>query len=526
MSMQFCKRSLLALFSLLLFSGCQLAEKHAENPPHEDDSLRIAYEKHVLDNGLIVILHEDHSDPVVHVDVTYHVGSAREAVSKSGFAHLFEHMMFQGSENVDDEEHIKIVTEAGGTMNGTTNRDRTYYFETVPSNHLETMLWLEADRMGFFLEGITQQKFEIQRATVKNEKQQNYDNRPYGRAFELIAKTLYPSGHPYSWLTIGDLEDLDRATAEDLRHFFLQWYGPNNATLTIGGDIDPGKTLALVKKYFGGIARGPEIPPLEAPAFTLDQDRYISYYDSHIRFPAVAVNFPTVPRFHPDAPALKCLADILGRGKGSYLYQNFVATQKAIQASASQNSDELAGEFLMFILPYPGKPLAELELELKNALSSFEKNGVSDDDLRKFKARYESGFIHGLEKVAGKVSKLAYYETFAGDPDYLNTVLEKHLAITKEDVMRVYQTYIKNKASVVLSILSRPDEKPVRADNFSPPKKNEHAEETAQTDLTYKRPKDTFDRKIQPQPEPAKLVQAPEFWRDTLDSNLTGSTSY
>ena len=194
----------------------------------------IPFKKFTLDNGLTVVLHKDNSDPLVHIDVTYHVGSGREDTGKSGFAHFFEHMMFQGSENVADEQHFKLITESGGTLNGTTNADRTNYYETVPSNQLEKMLWLEADRMGFFLNAVTEAKFENQRETVKNERGQNYDNRPYGLLYERIGEALFPEGHPYSWSTIGYIEDLNRATLNDLKKFFLRWYGPNNATLTIG----------------------------------------------------------------------------------------------------------------------------------------------------------------------------------------------------------------------------------------------------------------------------------------------------
>ncbi len=505
---------------LLLLAGCS---QHPSSPESEDSpELSIPFERYTLDNGLTVILHEDHSDPVVHVDVTYHVGSAREEIGRSGFAHLFEHMMFQGSEHVADEEHIRLVTEAGGTMNGTTNRDRTNYFETVPANHLETMLWLEADRMGFFINGITEEKFEVQRATVKNEKQQNYDNRAYGRAFEYIGKTLYPPGHPYSWLPIGEMEDLDRAHVDDLQHFFLRWYGPNNATLSIGGDINPDEVKKLVQKYFGSIQAGPDVQDMSPMPVELDEDRYISYYDANIRFPAVTMTFPTVPQFHPDAPALRCLADILGSGKGSYLYQNLVAPRKAIQASASNITQELAGEFFMFVLPYPGTPLNTFEQELRQALSDFETNGVSDDDLQKFKARYETNFIHGLEKVSGKVSQLAYYQTFADDPAFFEEELQRHLAVTKEDVMRVYETYIKGEPSVIVSILDAPDTAAAKPDTVSlpaplPPSSLSEREQ----DLAYVRPVDDFDRSIQPQPGPAALVSPPDYWESQASNGIS-----
>lgn len=237
------KHIFLALFA---FASSQITiaqTKLVEKVIKKGNELVIPFEKYKLPNGLTLIIHEDHSDPIVHVDVTYHVGSAREEIGKSGFAHFFEHMMFQGSDHVKDEEHFKLVTEAGGTMNGTTNRDRTNYFETIPSNQLERALWLEADRMGFLLDAVTQQKFEVQRATVKNEKGQNYDNRPYAAGAEYVARTLYPYGHPYSWLTIGYVEDLNRVEVSDLKNFFLRWYGPNNATLTIGGDVNPKEVI-------------------------------------------------------------------------------------------------------------------------------------------------------------------------------------------------------------------------------------------------------------------------------------------
>jgi zinc protease len=228
------KRFLVFSGALLLFTQAVLAQaKLVEKVVKKGSELVIPYEKYVLPNGLTLIVHEDHSDPVVHVDVTYHVGSAREEIGKSGFAHFFEHMLFQGSDNVADEQHFKIVTEAGGTLNGSTNRDRTNYYETVPVNQLEKMLWLEADRMGFFLDAVTQKKFEVQRATVKNERGQNYDNRPYGLNREIIAKNLYPYGHPYSWMTIGYVEDLNRVDVNDLKNFFLRWYGSSKA----GGEV-------------------------------------------------------------------------------------------------------------------------------------------------------------------------------------------------------------------------------------------------------------------------------------------------
>src|SRR5687768_2235386 len=330
------KISVFLTASLLLIASLISAQtKLIEKVEQKGGEVVIPYQKYVLSNGLTLIIHEDHSDPVVHVDVTYHVGSAREEIGKSGFAHFFEHMMFQGSDNVGDEQHFKIVTESGGTLNGSTNRDRTNYYQTVPSNQLEKMLWLEADRMGFLLDAVTQRKFEIQRETVKNERGQNYENRPYGLVGEVIAKNLYPYGHPYSWLTIGYIEDLNRVNVNDLKNFFLRWYGPNNATVTIGGDVKSGDVVKLVEKYFGSIPRGPEVKPVVLDPVRIEKDRYVSYVDNFAKTPQLSFTYPTVPIYSKEMAALACLAQVLGQGNNSILYQELVKKQIALQASAN-----------------------------------------------------------------------------------------------------------------------------------------------------------------------------------------------
>src|SRR5215213_2668299 len=403
------KRKFLLMAGLVIASFGQVfaQAKLVEKVTRKGDEVVIPYEKYVLPNGLTLVVHEDHSDPVVHIDVTYHVGSAREEIGKSGFAHFFEHMMFQGSDNVADEQHFKIVTAAGGTLNGSTNRDRTNYYETVPSNQLEKALWLEADRMGFLLDAVTQKKFEVQRATVKNERGQNYDNRPYGLQSEVAAKNLYPYGHPYSWLTIGYLEDLNRSDVNDLKNFFLRWYGPNNATVTIGGDVKTADVVKLVEKYFGPIPRGPEVTAVKLNPVVLDRNRYVSYVDNYARASQLRLTFPTVPDYHADAPALSCLAQILGGGGGfgggfrggrgggggggnrnSVFYETMIKPQKALQASASNQTSELAGEFSISVTPYPGKSLAEMEKLVEESLAEFEKRGVTQDDIDKFKVAF------------------------------------------------------------------------------------------------------------------------------------------
>lgn len=508
---------LLALSSTYIsFSQTKLVEKVTK----KGNELVIPYEKYILSNGLTLIIHEDHSDPVVHVDVTYHVGSAREEIGKSGFAHFFEHMMFQGSDHVGDEEHFKIITEAGGNMNGTTNRDRTNYFETVPSNQLERALWLEADRMGFLLDAVTQGKFEIQRATVKNERGQNYDNRPYGLGSEYVAKTLYPYGHPYSWLTIGYIEDLNRVNVNDLKNFFLRWYGPNNAALSIGGDVNPKEVIKLVEKYFGSIPPCPAVDKTSVPAVALSTDRYVSYEDN-IRFPMLQMVFPTTPAFHKDEAALDVLAQILGGGKTSLFYKNFVKNQKALQAGAYNSTSELAGEFTMTVVALPNTPLNQMEKMIRSTFEEFEKRGVNDDDWAQFKANYEASTVRNLSSVSGKVSQLANYQALAGDAGLLTKELASIQAVTKEDIMRVYQQYIQGKKAVILSVYPKGKKELIASENnFVAQPENYQAPNYGYDGLKYVKAKDTFDRSKKPTTGVNPEMKLPNYWKEKLPNGI------
>ena len=499
--------------SVSSFAQAKLIEKVSKKSASD---VVIPYEKYVLPNGLTVLIHEDHSDPLVHVDVTYHVGSAREEISKSGFAHFFEHMMFQGSDNVADEQHFKIITEAGGVLNGTTNKDRTNYFETVPSNQLEKMLWLESDRMGFLLDAVTQKKFEVQRATVKNERGQNYDNKPYGLVQETLAKNLFPYGHPYSWLTIGYIEDLNRVNVQDLKNFFLRWYGPNNAVLTVGGDVSVKEVLTLATKYFGAIPKCPNVTKTVLPQPKIEKDRYVSMVDDYAKLPQLICAMPTVPQYDKDEVALDCLAEIIGGSNTSILYQNLVKTQKALNASSYHPTDELAGTFQFSITPKPGTSLTEMEKAVRTAIAEFEKKGITDDDLAKFKASREANLIYSLESVSGKVSKLASYFTFTGNANYIKTEMERNNALTKADVMRVYNQYIKGKNMVILSVLTKGNEKLIaHEDNYNVKEANYKAPNYGYDKLTYVKAKDNFDRSIMPVAKEASAVKLPMINKTT-----------
>ena len=517
------KKAILALSvsMICLYNQVAAQAKLVEKVTRQGSELVIPYEKYVLPNGLTLVVHEDHSDPVVQVDVTYHVGSAREQIGKSGFAHFFEHMMFQGSDHVQDEEHFKMVTDAGGTLNGSTTRDRTNYFETVPSNQLEKMLWLEADRMGFLLDAVTQKKFEVQRATVKNERGQNYDNRPYGLVSEVTSKNLYPYGHPYSWLTIGYIEDLNRVDVNDLKNFFLRWYGPNNATLTVGGDVKTADVVKLAEKYFGSIPRGPEVDKMLIPAPVIDKDRYVSYTDNYIRLPLLNIVYPTVPNFHKDMAAISCLAEILGQGNNSVLYQQLVKTQLALQANVSSQLSELAGEFAIRVVPLPGKTLAEMEKLVRASLDSFEKRGVTDDDIEKFKGNAESQYINSLQSVSGKVFQLAAFQTFTGNPNQIGSLLKMYRSVTKEDVMRVYNQYIKGKHAVIVSVLPKGQESVIAAaDNYVVDSSHYNAPNYGYAGLKYVKATDNFDRSVHPGNGPNPVVKVPAFWRKDLPNGI------
>jgi zinc protease len=492
-------------------------------------SLAIPYKKYKLSNGLTVIVHEDNSDPLVHVDVTYHVGSSREEPGKSGFAHFFEHMMFQGSEHVADEQHFKIITEAGGSMNGSTNTDRTNYFQTVPVNQLEKVLWLESDRMGFLVDAVTEQKFEVQRETVKNERGQRIDNRPYGRLSERANELMYASTHPYSWPVIGYMDDLNRANVNDVKAFFLRWYGPNNATLTIGGAISAEQVLPLVQKYFAEIPSGPAVEPLTKDLFSLTEDRYSSFEDN-VQFPLISMQFPTVYARHPDEAALDILAQIIGGDNNSILYKNLIKTQFTVQAQSSHGCQELHCTFDLLALPSAGKSLSDIEAMLRQSLLEFEQRGVTDDDLLKVKAQIEASSIFGLQSVSGKVSQLAYNETFFSEPDLMASDIARYQAVTKADIVRVYEKYIKNQHVAVLSIV--PNGKvalPAKADNYQVAARNfSGASTTKASDLQLRKTSSTVDRSQQPVAKANPSVNLPATWQTQLPNGIAilGSQSF
>ena len=418
--------------------------------------VKIKYEKYVLPNGLNVILHEDHSVPIVSVNLWYHVGSGREVQGKSGFAHLFEHMMFQGSKNIAKGDHFKHLQDAGGTLNGSTNTDRTNYWEIVPSNFLELALYLESDRMGFLLDALTQDKLDNQRDVVKNERRQNYENQPYGLADKTINETLYPPDHPYHWLTIGTQEDLTNASKEDVMQFFRSYYTTNNASLCIGGDFTPKAAKELVKKYFGELPAGSKVEKVKAWMPTLNENKYLVMED-RVQLPRLYLTWHAVPQFAKDEPVLDILSEILSSGKNSRLYKSLVYEKQIAQDVSSYNSGgEIAGAFAITATAKPGITLKQLEDEIYKEIEKIKLEGITKRELDRVKNDHEASFIYRLQSVGGfggKTDQLNAYNVFVGDPGYFNKDLERYKKVSKKDINEAAAKYLKQNGKVILSVV-------------------------------------------------------------------------
>ncbi len=414
---------------------------------------RIAFEKYTLPNGLEVILHQDHTTPVIAVDTWYHVGSGDEKVGHTGFAHLFEHLMFMGSEHVPTGQFDQLLEAAGGNNNGSTTEDRTNYYETTPSNALPLALYLDSDRMGFLVQALDETKVNLQRDVVKNERRQRVDNVPYGKANETILAALYPKGHPYSWPVIGSMLDLSAATLEDVKSFFRTYYAPNNATLVIAGDFNADSARALVQKYFGDISRGPQLPPRPTPApVVIPRDTFLVLQDK-VQIPRVYYTWPSVKNFARDDAALNVLASVLADGKNSRLYKRLVYDlQIAQDVNAYQNGQRLAGYFQIIVTPRPNIAPARIDSLVRTELANLEKDGITSRELARVQNSTRSDFLRSLGTNLGTAELLNQYNYFVGDPDYVQRDAARYDAVTRADVQRVARMYL-GKPKVVLTIV-------------------------------------------------------------------------
>jgi zinc protease len=445
------QRTLRVAFAVL---ACTAAVQRPTPTPSGSSAsaIKIPFESYTLPNGLTAILAPDHTTPTVAVDVWYHVGSKNETVGRTGFAHLFEHVMFTGSGHVPYGLHDKLTEGIGGSNNGTTSNDRTTYYETVPSNYLEDQLWLESDRMGFLLDSLDLAKLNAQRDIVKNERRQSVDNQPYGRAQEILAQATYPPTHPYSWDVIGSMADLSAASEEDVKNFFRLYYAPNNAILTIVGDFEPAIAKTWVTKYFGDIPRGKPVTRPNVQPVTLAKETRLVLED-RVQVPRLYIQWPTVGEKGDDRFALDVLSSILTGPRTARLTKALVYDQQAAASvSAFQNSNEDVGDFGIIITPRPDHSLTDLEAAADAIVAKMKADGPTAEEIQRATAGLELGFVSGLQSNLGKSFTLADGAGFHNDPGYFQKEYQHYLSVTPADVKRVANKYL-TPGRVILSIV-------------------------------------------------------------------------
>jgi zinc protease len=439
--------------TLALLAAVSLAAEPAPIPT-------IPFEQYQLPNGLNVILSEDHTAPIVAVDVRYDVGSKNEKMGRTGFAHLFEHLMFQGTANLPKGVADQLIEVAGGNSNGSTSQDATNYWQQVPKNALEQALFIESDRMGWMLPVITQEKLDNQREVVKNERRQNYEMQPYGLAFKTLLENVWDPEFPYHWLPIGSHEDLSAATLDDVKDFFRRYYGPENATVAIVGDIDPAETRALVAKYFGPIPASQKPAQPDPAPKPLTEETRVTIEDD-VQLPRLYVAWQTPKVFSEPDAALDFASDVLTTGKSARLVKRLVMDERIAQSvSAGQMSQELAGMFIVTATPKPGQSPDKLLAEIDEELARLAKEPPSDDELTRAKNRTEAAMIFGLEPVGGfggRAATLNTYYLLTGDPGFLAKDLARYRAVTGEQVRDAVAKYLRKDARVVLTVVPRAD---------------------------------------------------------------------
>ena len=521
------KSTVLAIASLFfLIISCKDSYNTEKSSSQIATRLSIEFEKYQLENGLDVVLHQDKSDPIVSLAVQYGVGSNREKSGRTGFAHLFEHMLFQESENVPQDQFFKKIQDAGGTLNGGTWKDGTIYYEIVPNNALETVLWLESDRMGFLINTVTESAFYNQQEVVQNEKRQRVDNNPYGHTSWVIDKNLYPEGHPYNWQVIGELVDLQNATIDDVKEFYNSYYGPNNATLVLAGDFETEDAKALIKKYFGEIKPKTEVAKLEPQPVTLSKTKRLFHEDNFATAPQLNMVWPTPQQYTEDAYALDFLAELISSGKKAPLYRVLVKDKSLTsRTTAYNNSQELAGEFYITITANNGVNLNEVEAGIFEAFKMLEMEGVSDSDVERIKAGLETGFYNGIGSVLGKSFQLAQYNVFAGDPGFITTDIENIKKVTKEDVMRVYNKYIKDKPFIMTSFVPKGQLILITENSTKAPVVEEKISENIakivkNTNQEILKTPSNFDRSVEPPQGTSPKLNIPSTWTTTLENGM------
>ena len=418
--------------------------------------MTLSFTRHTLANGLDVLLHEDHTCPIVAVNLWYHVGSKNERPGHTGFAHLFEHLMFEGSQH-HDRGYFQPLQGAGATLNGSTNADRTNYWEVVPSNALELALWMESDRMGYLLPALTDAKFSNQRDVVLNERRQNYENRPYGLAPMALLAALFPPDHPYHWTTIGEVADLHAVRLYEVQAFFRRYYHPANASLALAGDIDPDDALAMARAYFEDLEPGERVDPVDAEASLSSETRI--YFEDRVELPRLYMAWLTPAMFAPGDAELDLGTDLLANGKTSRLYRRLVFDERiATDVSAAQNSREIAGYAQVTATAAPGHTLAELEQAILEEIARLAAEGPTEDEMERGRVQAESQFIFRLQTVGGfggKSDQLNAYNVFLGDPAYFDRDLARYRDVTNASLQQAIARYLAPSRRVTLSIVPR-----------------------------------------------------------------------
>ncbi len=497
------------------------------NSGNQQGDFSIPYEKYRLSNGLTVILNHDSSDPVTSLVILYHVGSGRESPGKTGFAHLFEHMMFQRSENVGEDQFFRYIEGAGGNLNGGTSFDQTVYFEVVPKNALELVMWLESDRMGYMINTVTPRSFASQQNVVQNEKRQYVDNMPYGFTNHVILKNLYPAGHPYSWDVIGEMEDIKNATIDDVKNFHRKYYVPNNATLVISGDFEKKEVKELIEKYFGEIPPGNTVGRMEKANISLNETRKLYHEDSFANAPQFTMVFPTSENFTGDTYSLNVLAQLLGQGKKSPVYKVLVR-EKQLTSAVSVNNQalELTGNFRINITAKPGTSLDDVEKGIFEAFSRFEEKGFTENDLERIKARLETEFYNTISSVLFKSFMLAFYDVMAGSPDYLISEINRIKNVTAENVWEVYRKYIKGKNYVAASFVPKGQLNLAAEGSINAGIVEEDINRATQVEIGTERNEriektpSGFDRSVAPVPGPDPEIILPPVWSSASPNGM------
>lgn len=493
----------------------------------QQSELNIEYEKYTLSNGLDVILHVDKSDPIVAFAIQYHVGSNREVTGRTGFAHLFEHMMFQKSENVGEDQFFKLISNAGGTLNGGTSNDATTYFEVVPKNALEMVLWMESDRLGYMINTVTQKAFAIQQNVVQNEKRQGVDNRPYGHTGWVIAKNLYPEGHPYNWTVIGEMEDLLTASVQDVKEFHGKFYLPNNATIVLAGDIDVEETKALIEKYFGEIPGGTKVIDPEPIPVVLEKITKVYHEDNFARASQLQMIWPSVEEYHPDAYPLSYLGQLLSQGKKAPLYKILEKEKNLTSRQYSYNrAQEIAGAFYINVTANKGVSLKDVEESIFEGFKLFEEESFTEEDVERIKASLETQFYNGISSILGKSFQLASYNEYAGDPSFYKTDLEFVKAVTKADIIRVYEKYVKGKPYLATSFVPKGQVDMVAEGSVKANVVEESILDATEVEISdadegeIAKSESLIDRSIQPAFGADPILNIPSVWEAQMDNGM------